>query len=34
MRSREEKVALLGDIEAMFNQVAVPEADQVTPRFL
>ena len=34
MRSREEKVALLGDIEAMFNQVAVPEADQVAPRFL
>ena len=26
MRFREEKVTLSGDIEAMFNQVAVPEA--------
>ena len=34
MRFREEKVALSGDIEAMFNQVAVPEADQVALRFL
>ena len=34
MRFREEKVALSGDIEAMFNQVAVPEADQCALRFL
>ena len=34
MRFREEKVALSGDIEAMFNQVAVLEADQVALRFL
>lgn len=34
MRFREEKVALSGDIEAMFNQVAVPEADQGALRFL
>ena len=34
MRFREEKIALLGDIEAMFNQVAVLEADQVDLRFL
>ncbi|XP_068728886.1 uncharacterized protein [Montipora capricornis] len=34
MRFREEKVALSGDIEAMFNQVAVPEADQSALRFL
>lgn len=27
-------VALLGDIEAMFNQVAIPEEDQVALRFL
>ena len=33
-RFREEKDALSGDIEAMFNQVAVPEADQVALRFL
>ena len=34
MRFREEKVALSGDIEAMFNQVAVVEADQSALRFL
>ena len=34
MRFREEKVALSGDIEAMFNQVAVPEEDQASLRFL
>ncbi|XP_067026615.1 uncharacterized protein [Acropora muricata] len=34
MRFREEKVALSGDIEAMFNQVTVPEADQGALRFL
>ena len=34
MRFGEEKVALSGDIEAMFNQVAVPEADQVAFCFL
>ena len=34
MRFREEKVALSGDIEAMFNQVAVPEEDQACLRFL
>ncbi|XP_068692553.1 uncharacterized protein [Montipora foliosa] len=34
MRFREEKVALSGDIEAMFNQVVVPEADQSALRFL
>ena len=34
MRFREEKVALSRDIEAMFNHVAVPEADQVALRFL
>ena len=34
MRFRNEKVALSGDIEAMFNQVAVPEADQSALRFL
>ena len=34
MRFREEKVALSGDIEAMFNQVAVPDTDQVALRFL
>ena len=34
MRFREEKVALSGDIEAMFNQVAILEADQVSLRFL
>ena len=34
MRFREEKVALSGDIEAMFNQVVVPNADQVALRFL
>ena len=34
MRFREEKVALSGDIETMFNQVAVPEADQGALRFL
>ena len=33
-RFREEKVALPADIEAMFNEVAVPEADQVALRFL
>ena len=34
MRFREEKIALSGDIEAMFNQVAVPPEDQVVLRFL
>ena len=34
MRFREEKVALSGDIETMFNQVAVPEAGQGALRFL
>ena len=34
MQFREEKEALSGDIEAMFNQVAVPEADQGALRFL
>ncbi len=34
MRFREDKVALSGDIEAMFNQVAVPEEDQASLRFL
>ena len=34
MRFREEKVALSGDIEAMFNQVAVPPEDQAALRFL
>lgn len=34
MRFRKEKVALSADIEAMFNQVAVPEQDQVALRFL
>ena len=34
MRFREEKIALSADIEAMFNQVAVPEQDQVALRFL
>ena len=34
MRFREEKVALSGDIEAMFNQVAVPEEDQACLCFL
>ena len=34
MRFRKDKVALSGDIEAMFNQVAVPEADQGALRFL
>ena len=34
MQFREEKVALSGDIEAMFNQVAVPEADQGALCFL
>jgi len=34
MRFQEEKVALSGYIEAMFNQVAVPEADQAALRFL
>ena len=33
-RFREEKVALSGDIEAMFNQVAVPPEDQAALRFL
>ena len=30
----EEKVACSGDIEAMFNQFALPEADQVALHFL
>lgn len=34
MRFRKEKVALSADIEAMFNQVSVPEQDQVALRFL
>ena len=34
MRFREEKVTFSRDIEVMFNQVAVPEADQVALRFL
>ena len=34
MRFREEKIALSGDIKAMFNQVAVPEEDQASLRFL
>ena len=34
LRFREEKVAHTGNIEAMFNQVAVPETDQVALRFL
>ena len=34
MQFQEEKVALSGDIEAMFNQVAIPEADQGALRFL
>lgn len=34
MRFREEKVALSGDIEAMLNQVAVPQEDQSALRFL
>ena len=34
VRFREEKVALSGDIEAMFNQVAVPPEDQAALRFL
>ena len=34
MTFREEKVALSGDIEAMFNQVAVPEEDKASLRFL
>ena len=34
MRFREENVALSGDIEAMFNQVAVPPEDQAALRFL
>ena len=34
MRFREERIAISGDIEAMFNQVAVPPEDQVALRFL
>ena len=34
MRFREEKVALSRDIEAMFNQAAVPPEDQAALRFL
>ena len=34
MRSTEKKVALSGDIEAMFNQVAVLPEDQAALRFL
>lgn len=34
MRFREEKIALAADIEAMFNQIAVPQDDQAVLRFL
>ena len=34
MRFREDRIAISGDIEAMFNQVAVPPEDQVALRFL
>ena len=34
MRFRQESIALSADIEAMFNQVAVPEGDQLVLRFL
>ena len=34
MRFREEKVALPANIEAMFNQVMVPKADQSVLRLL
>ena len=34
MRFREDRIAISGDIEAMFNQVAVPPEDQVALCFL
>ena len=34
MRFRQESIVLSADIEAMFNQVAVPEDDQLVLRFL
>ena len=34
MRFQEEKIAPSADIEAMFNQVAVPKDDQPVQRFL
>ena len=34
MRFGEDRIAISGDIEAMFNQVAVPPEDQVALRFL
>ena len=34
MRLREEKIALSGEVEAMFSQVAVPPEDQVVLRFM
>ena len=34
MRFQEEKVALSGDFKATFTQVATPEEDQASLRFL
>ena len=34
MRFREDRIAISGDIEAMFNQVSVPPEDQIALRFL